>query len=155
MIASTSTSPVTLIGTMPQPTLPLQQDAKVRGGQFSYTPLDPQLQHRHMWKHLEYAAEIPVLQSHNRTMVDLTPFYPYPSYWMSTLPEYQTYPNRQIGFDGYGRPMRTDLPYYKEYMPAWPLTVEGFNGEYQLHHMLYLVLIVVVAIIVIRMNQRK
>jgi len=147
MILSTPTRPVILTGEQPTE---MGSDRGnndgngVRGGQFSYGPLD----RRRMWKHLEYAAEIPVLESNNRVMVDMTPFYPYPSYWMSTLPEYQTYPNRQIGFDGYGNPISAS---------PWPAYKEHFTADYSQSwtSFMYLVAIVIVAMIIIRMNQRK
>lgn len=145
MITSTSTVPITLQGVPPETQVPLQQDAGVRGNIFGYAPLDQ----RRLWKHLEYSTEIPVLRSHNRTMVDLTPFYPYPSYWMSTLPEYQTFPNRQIGFDGHGRPMSKSMPYYKEYMPgleAFECECERGKWRYSVQHIMVMLIVVIVVL---------
>lgn len=148
MIVSTTTEPVKLSGIKPSINTPLQQDSGVRGGQFSYSPLDQ----RRLYKHLEYTTELPILKSNDRIMIDLTPFYPYPSYWLSTLPEYQTYPNRQIGFDGNGQPIGNSImPAYKEYISG----IEPFNNMNYLYNIMYLIIIILIGFIIIRINKRK
>ena len=120
----------------------LQQDAGLRGGTFSYAPLGQVSQATPI-------VTVPVIKGNNRIMVDVSPFYPYPSHWMRTNPAYMTYPNRQIGFDGNGRPIPNDFPYYNERMPG----LESFDNN--IGYAGYFIAIILLALFIFRHNMKK
>lgn len=116
-----------------------------RGGTFAWNPT------RKRWQdHINYQVEIPIQQEHNRVIMDLSQYYPYPHYWYRFRPEYQTYPNRWAGMTGSGYvagyPTYNESPLLEHMKPS-PIEDSADNMSSRTMRMI----LVVIALIIILM----
>jgi hypothetical protein len=88
-------------------------DEIARGGTFA-----PDWNIEEVNRRIPYTVEIPVKHINNKVIVDMSPFYPYPTYWYNQHPIYKTHPQYQRYWKGH--------PIYNLNHPE----IEDFTNKY-------------------------